>query len=880
MHSNQLSTKYNHLEVESKWYNYWMKKKLFRSLPDTRQPYTVLIPPPNVTGILHMGHILNNTIQDILVRRARMLGKNVCLVPGIDHASIATEAKVVTKLLEKGICKNDLSREQFFKYAWDWSYKHGKIILEQLKKLGVSCDWNRICFTMDKRRSKSVIKIFVYLYNKNLIYREIKMINWDPMAKTAISNEEIVYKKQKRKLYYIRYKIVGEDNYAVIATTRPETIFGDTAVCIHPNDKKNEYLKGKKVIVPLVEREIPIIEDTCVDIEFGTGCLKVTPAHDRNDYDLSKKYGLKILDIFNDDGTLNKYGLQYEGKDRFFVRDELEKKLTMLGLIKKIEIYKNEIGFSERTNVPIEPKLSMQWFLSMKNLSKPALKAVMDDRIHFYPSKFKNIYRRWMENIKDWNISRQLWWGHRIPAYFLSKEDFVVAETPEKALLLAKKKTGNLKLQLSDLKQDENSLDTWFSSWLWPISVFDGINKPNNEEINYYYPTTNLVTAPDIIFFWVARMIMSGYELRQKPCFNNVYFTGIVRDKLGCKMSKSLGNSPDPLNLIERYGADGVRMGLMLSASIGNDILFDDFFCEQGRNFNNKIWNVFRLIKGWQVVDVEQPEFSIIAILWFETQLSIIIEKNNSLFAKYRISEALMNIYKLFKDEFSGWYLEIIKPSNKQLIDKKTYQITLDFFDSLLKLFHPFIPFITEELWQLLSERKKNESIMLSTMPKAKFVDLARRIILKMEEVKEIISNIRIIRSQNNISNKEKFILQIIGNYTLDYKSVIIKMANLSTIVRVNERTSGTIPFLVRTVEYAILIKNKNYKVEDLDKLKKTLQYYRNFLYTILIKLNNKNFISKAPTQIIELEKKKQKDAESKIKSLEKIIFSLKKDNI
>ncbi|MDR2520538.1 MAG: valine--tRNA ligase [Bacteroidales bacterium OttesenSCG-928-I14] len=874
MRSNQISTKYNPLKVEKKWYNYWMRKKFFKSVPDARQPYSVVIPPPNVTGVLHMGHILNNTIQDILVRRSRMLGKNVCLVPGTDHASIATEAKIIAKLSKEGICKNDLTREQFLEYAWNWTRKYKKIILEQLKKIGISCDWDRTCFTMDKQRSKSVIKVFIHLYKKKMIYRSFRMINWDPVAKTAISNEEVIYKEQSGKLYYIKYKIVGENNYATIATTRPETIFGDTAVCINPNDKKNEYLKGKKVVVPFVNREIPVIEDDYVESEFGTGCLKITPAHDINDYILSKKYGLEILNIFNDDATLNKYGLQYEGKDRFFVRTEIEKDLNALGLIKEVKVYKNKIGFSERTNVPIEPRLSVQWFLAMKKLAKPALEAVMTDKIQFHPSRFKNIYRHWMENIKDWNISRQLWWGHRIPAYFLPEGDFVVAETQKKALVLARKKTGNSGLQLSDLQQDESSLDTWFSSWLWPIVVFNGINKPNNKEINYYYPTSDLVTAPDIIFFWVARMIISGYELRQKPCFHNVYFTGIVRDKLGNKMSKSLGNSPEPLDLINHYGADSVRLGLMLSSSIGNDIFFNEICCEQGRNFNNKMWNVFRLLKGWQVADTEQPESSTISILWFRTQLSLTIRRMNYSFSKYRISEALMNIYKLFKDDFSSWYLEIIKPKYGQSMDRKTYEVTLDFFDSLLRLFHPFIPFITEELWQFLKIRKENESIMFSTIPKVNFSE-NWLITEKMEEAKEIISNIRAVRLKKNISNKEKIVLQIIGSYKLDYASVIINMANLSDIEMVERRPNGAVFFLVKTTEYAVAIRRNIYTKEDLDKLKNTLQYYRDFLSYIQVKLNNKNFVSKAPVKIIEFEKKKKIDAESRIKSLEKIITSL-----
>jgi valyl-tRNA synthetase len=871
----EIATKYNPSEVESKWYQYWMEKGFFHSEPDEREPYTIVIPPPNVTGVLHMGHMLNNTIQDILIRRARMTGKNACWVPGTDHASIATEAKVVAKLAGEGIRKTDLTREQFLEHAWDWTHKHGGLILEQLKKLGASCDWQRTCFTMDAKRSESVIKVFVQLHNKGLIYRGVRMVNWDPAAKTAISDEEVNYREQKGKLYYLRYKIVGEAGYAVIATTRPETILGDTAVCIHPNDPKNAHLKGKKVIVPIANREVPIIEDEYVDIEFGTGCLKVTPAHDINDYLLGEKYKLEILDIFNDDGTLNQLGLQYEGKDRFEVREQIEKDLQEAGLMEKVEAYENKVGFSERTQVPIEPKLSMQWFLKMEAPAKPALEAVMNDTIQFFPAKFKNTYRHWMENIKDWNISRQLWWGHRIPAWFLPEGGYVVAETPEKALELAREKPGNAGLQLADLRQDEDTLDTWFSSWLWPISVFDGVNEPHNREIEYYYPTGDLVTAPDIIFFWVARMIMSGYELRQKPCFGKVYFTGLVRDKSGRKMSKSLGNSPEPLDLIADYGADGVRMGLMLSAPAGNDILFDETLCEQGRNFNNKIWNAFRLVKGWEVAEILQPESSAIAVRWFEMQLNKTMETVNDLFGKYRISEALMEVYKLFWDEFSSWYLEMIKPDYQQPIDRKTYQATLGFFEALLKLLHPFMPFITEELWQALEPRNEGESIMISLLPApdAGCIDE----LISFEEVKEIISGIRTVRLQKNIPNKETLELQVLGEYDGCYDPVIMKMAHLSGIEKVREKTPGAVSFLVKTTEFAVPLGSSMNPEEELEKLEKELKYQREFLESVLKKLSNENFVSKAPEKVIEMERKKQADAESKIKLLEENRKGMKK---
>ena len=751
----EIASKYNPAEVEGKWYQYWLDNGFFKSKPDGREPYTIVIPPPNVTGVLHMGHMLNNTIQDILIRRARMQGKNACWVPGTDHASIATEAKVVNRLAQQGIKKTDLTREDFLKHAWEWKEEHGGIILKQLRKLGASCDWDRTAFTMDELRSESVIKVFVDLYNKGLIYRGVRMVNWDPKALTALSDEEVIYKEEHSKLYYLRYKVEGdpEGRYAIVATTRPETIMGDTAMCINPNDPKNTWLKGKKVIVPLVNRVIPVIEDDYVDIEFGTGCLKVTPAHDVNDYMLGEKYNLPSIDIFNDNGTISEAGGLYVGMDRFDVRKQIEKDLEAAGLMEKVEAYENKVGFSERTNVPIEPKLSMQWFLKMEHLAQIALEPVMKDDIKFYPPKFKNTYRHWMENIKDWCISRQLWWGHRIPAYFLPEGGYVVAETAEKALEMAKEKTGNASLTMADLRQDEDVLDTWFSSWLWPISLFNGINDPDNQEINYYYPTSDLVTGPDIIFFWVARMIMAGYEYRGKMPFKNVYFTGIVRDKLGRKMSKSLGNSPDPLQLIEQYGADGVRMGLMMAAPAGNDIPFDDALCEQGRNFNNKIWNAFRLIKGWTVDStIEQPEAAATAVKWFKMQLDKTIAEMDDLFGKYRLSEAMMAVYKLFWDEFSSWYLEMVKPGYQQPVDKSTYLSTLGFFDALLRLLHPFMPFITEELWQALEPRKEGESLMVALIPEVAPVD--NLYLEDFEIAKEIVGGVRTIRLQKNIPNK------------------------------------------------------------------------------------------------------------------------------
>lgn len=872
----EIASKYNPAEVEDKWYRYWLDNDFFKSTPDHREPYTIVIPPPNVTGVLHMGHMLNNTIQDILVRRARMQGKNACWVPGTDHASIATEAKVVAKLAAEGIGKNSLTREEFLKHAWAWTHKHGGIILEQLKKLGASCDWSRTCFTMDDERSRSVIKVFVDLYNKGLIYRGIRMVNWDPAAQTAISDEEVIHKEEHGKLYYIRYKVEGEEGYAVIATTRPETIFGDVAVCIHPDDPKTAHLKGKKVIVPIANRIVPVIEDEYVDREFGTGFLKVTPAHDVNDYMLGEKYNLESLDIFNDNGTLNAYGLQYEGMERFDTRRKIEKDLEAMGLMEKVEAYTNSVGYSERTDVPIEPKLSMQWFLRMEQLAKPALEAVESDTIKFHPAKFKNMYRHWMENVKDWNISRQLWWGHQIPAYYLPEGGFVVAETETEALRLAREKTGNGNLRMADLRQDEDCLDTWFSSWLWPVSVFDGINRPDNEDVNYYYPTNDLVTAPEIIFFWVARMIISGYEYRKEACFHNVYFTGIVRDKIGRKMSKSLGNSPDPIELMNTYGADGVRMGMLLTSPAGNDLPFDESLCEQGRNFNNKIWNAFRLVKGWTAdASIEQPEASGIAVKWFRMQLDNTISEIDSLYGKYRLNEALMLAYKLFWDEFSSWYLEIIKPGYQQPIDKETYDATLGFFDALLRLLHPFMPFITEELWQALEPRKEGESIMVSAMPQAGEVDKA--FLESFDRVKEVIGGIRTIRLQKNIPNKDALSLQVAGVYTVAFNAVISKICNLSSISQVTDKAAGAVSFLVGTTEYAVPLGALINAEEELAKLEEERMYYEGFLASVMKKLGNESFVNKAPAQVIETERKKQADAESKIKSIAESIKTLKR---
>ena len=875
----EIASKYNPAEVEGKWYQYWLDNGFFKSKPDGREPYTIVIPPPNVTGVLHMGHMLNNTIQDILIRRARMQGKNACWVPGTDHASIATEAKVVNRLAQQGIKKTDLTREDFLKHAWEWKEEHGGIILKQLRKLGASCDWDRTAFTMDELRSESVIKVFVDLYNKGLIYRGVRMVNWDPKALTALSDEEVIYKEEHSKLYYLRYKVEGdpEGRYAIVATTRPETIMGDTAMCINPNDPKNTWLKGKKVIVPLVNRVIPVIEDDYVDIEFGTGCLKVTPAHDVNDYMLGEKYNLPSIDIFNDNGTISEAGGLYVGMDRFDVRKQIEKDLEAAGLMEKVEAYENKVGFSERTNVPIEPKLSMQWFLKMEHLAQIALEPVMNDDIKFYPPKFKNTYRHWMENIKDWCISRQLWWGHRIPAYFLPEGGYVVAETEEKALELAKEKCGNPNLTMSDLRQDEDVLDTWFSSWLWPISLFDGILNPGNEEINYYYPTSDLVTGPDIIFFWVARMIMAGYEYEGKMPFKNVYFTGIVRDKLGRKMSKSLGNSPDPLDLIDRYGADGVRMGMMLSAPAGNDILFDDALCEQGRNFNNKIWNAFRLVKGWEVSEeVPVPEAAELAMRWFESKQNAVAAELADLFGKYRLSEALMAVYKLFWDEFSSWYLEMIKPAYGQPINKKVYDTTIGFFDNLLHLLHPFMPFITEELWQHIVDRKDGESLMVSPISMSTEVDEA--FVQQFEVVKEVISNVRSIRLQKNIAQKEPLELQVVGeNPVAAFDAVIIKMCNLSAVTAVEAKADGAAAFMVGTTEFAVPLGNMIDVEAEIARMEAELKHKEGFLQGVLKKLSNEKFVNNAPAAVIEMERKKQADAESIISSLRESIAALKK---
>ena len=875
----ELASKYNPADVEGKWYQYWLDHKLFSSKPDGREPYTIVIPPPNVTGVLHMGHMLNNTIQDILVRRARMEGKNACWVPGTDHASIATEAKVVNKLAAQGIKKTDLTRDEFLKHAWEWTDEHGGIILKQLRKLGASCDWDRTAFTMDEKRSESVLKVFVDLYNKGLIYRGVRMVNWDPKALTALSDEEVIYKEEHGKLYYLRYKVEGdaEGRYAVVATTRPETIMGDTAMCINPNDPKNEWLKGKKVIVPLVNRVIPVIEDDYVDIEFGTGCLKVTPAHDVNDYMLGEKYNLPSIDIFNDNGTLSEAAGLYIGMDRFDVRKQIEKDLDAAGLLDKVEAYTNKVGYSERTNVVIEPKLSMQWFLKMQHFADMALPPVMNDDLKFYPAKYKNTYRYWMENIKDWCISRQLWWGHRIPAYFLPEGGYVVAATEEEALKLAKEKTGNPALTLEDLRQDEDCLDTWFSSWLWPISLFDGINNPGNEEIDYYYPTSDLVTGPDIIFFWVARMIMAGYEYEGKMPFKNVYFTGIVRDKLGRKMSKSLGNSPDPLELIEKFGADGVRMGMMLAAPAGNDILFDDALCEQGRNFCNKIWNAYRLVSGWTIDDSQPvPEAARLASFWFESKQNEVAAEVADLFSKYRLSEALMAVYKLFWDEFSSWYLEMIKPAYGQGIHSSIHSAAISFFDNLLHLLHPFMPFITEELWQQMYEREEGESLMVCPLTINTYVD--GETVRQFEVVKEVISNVRSIRLQKNIAQKETLELQVVGeNPIAEFNPVIMKMCNLSAIDVVDTKTEGAASFMVGTTEYAVPLGNMIDVEAEIARMEAELKHKEGFLQGVMKKLSNEKFVNNAPAAVLELERKKQADAESIINSLKESIAALKK---
>ena len=891
----ELASKYDPQAVESKWYQYWLDNKLFSSKPDGREPYTVVIPPPNVTGVLHMGHMLNNTIQDILVRRARMEGKNACWVPGTDHASIATEAKVVNRLAQQGIKKTDLTREEFLKHAWDWTHEHGGIILKQLRKLGASCDWDRTAFTMDETRSRAVIHVFCDLYKKGLIYRGVRMVNWDPKAQTALSDEEVIYKDEHSKLYHLKYYVVEKDcqqvdeenvihkdekgYYAVVATTRPETIMGDSAMCINPEDKKNTWLKGKHVIVPLVNREIPVIEDTYVDIEFGTGCLKVTPAHDINDHALGLKHGLETIDIFNDNGTISEAAGLYVGMDRMDVRKQISIDLQNAGLMEKIEDYNNKVGFSERTNVPIEPKLSTQWFLKMQHFADIALPPVMDDDIEFYPKKYKNTYRHWLENIKDWCISRQLWWGHRIPAYYFDnagKKDFVVAETAEEALKLAQEKNANIKAE--DLEQESDCLDTWFSSWLWPISLFDGIENPDNEEINYYYPTSDLVTGPDIIFFWVARMIMAGYEYRGKMPFKHVYFTGIVRDKLGRKMSKSLGNSPDPLDLIDKFGADGVRMGMMLSAPAGNDILFDESLCEQGRNFNNKIWNAFRLVKGWETADIEQPKSAEIAVKWFDAKLKEINEEMQKQFKEYRISEALMTVYKLFWDEFSSWYLEMVKPAYGQPIDQKSYDATLRFFDALLKMLHPFMPFITEELWQHIYDRKDGESIMCEKLEMPAPTAEEQKLAADIEAVKQIIAGVRTVRNQKNIAQKEQLSLQVVGKNDFEaFNEVTLKMANLDKIEVIAEKSADASSFMVGTDEFAVPLGDLIDVAAEIEKAEAQLKHLEGFLMGVRKKLSNENFVAHAPEKVVALERKKESDSVEKIAALKATIEELKK---
>ena len=918
----ELASKYDPREVESKWYQYWIDNKLFSSKPDGREPYTIVIPPPNVTGVLHMGHMLNNTIQDILVRRARMEGKNACWVPGTDHASIATEAKVVKKLAEQGIKKHDLTRDEFLKHAWDWTHEHGGIILKQLRRLGASCDWDRTAFTMDETRSKSVIKVFVDLYNKGLIYRGMRMVNWDPKALTALSTEEVVYKEEQSHLFHLKYYVDGLEKldnleeleeqgniihkdekgyYAVVATTRPETIMGDTAMCINPKDPKNQWLKGRKVIVPLVNRVIPVIEDRYVDIEFGTGCLKVTPAHDTNDYMLGKTHNLETIDIFNADGTISEQSPIYVGMDRFDCRKQITKDLKEAGLMEKVEDYVNKVGYSERNpDTAIEPRLSLQWFLKMKHFADIALPPVLNGEMKFYPQKYVNTYKNWLENIQDWCISRQLWWGHRIPAYYYgepaddaSDEKFVVAETAEEALELARKESGNANLTLADLRQDEDALDTWFSSWLWPVSLFDGINNPGNEEINYYYPTSDLVTAPDIIFFWVARMIMAGEEYMGTFPFKNVYFTGIVRDKLGRKMSKSLGNSPDPIELIEKFGADGVRMGMMLSAPAGNDILFDESLCEQGRNFNNKIWNAFRLVKGWKVEDnassssntsctSSSSSSNAIAVAWFEAKMKQVNAEIDDLFSKYRISEALMAVYKLFWDEFSSWYLEMIKPAyingEAQPIDRQTYEATLNFFNNLLKMLHPFMPFITEELWQHLYDRKDGESIMRDCLKMERLTSEEEKLINDIEQVKQIVSGVRMVRSQKNIAPKEKLeLLTVNANRYETYNDVIAKMGNLKGITVVKEKAADASAFMVGTDEYAVPLGDMIDVAAEIEKAEAQLKHLEGFLMGVKKKLSNEKFVANAPEAVVAMERKKEHDAEEKIAALKDSIAELQK---
>ncbi len=874
----EISSKYSPQDTEGKWYQHWLDKNYFHSTPDEREPYTIVIPPPNVTGVLHMGHMLNNTIQDVLIRRARMQGKNACWVPGTDHASIATEAKVVNKLAQQGIKKTDLTREEFLKHAWDWTHEHGGIILKQLRRLGASCDWERTSFTMDETRSKSVIHVFCDLYNKGLIYRGVRMVNWDPAALTALSDEEVVYKEEHSKLFYLRYKVEGEDTYAIVATTRPETIMGDTAMCINPNDPKNAHLKGKKVIVPLVGRAIPVIEDEYVDIEFGTGCLKVTPAHDVNDYMLGEKYNLQSINIFNDDATISEAAGMYVGMDRDAVRKQIVKDLDAAGLLEKVEDYNNKVGYSERTHVAIEPKLSMQWFLKMEHLAEIALKPVIDGDIQFYPSKYVNLYRHWLENIKDWCISRQLWWGHQIPAYYLPEGGYVVAETPEEALKLAKEKAGD-HITMDDLRQESDCLDTWFSSWLWPLSLFDGILNPDNEEFKYYYPTNDLITGPDIIFFWVARMIMAGEEYQKEVPFKKVYFTGIVRDKLGRKMSKSLGNSPDPIELIDKYGADGVRVGMMLTAPAGNDLPFDEALCEQGRNFCNKMWNALRLVKGWKVDEnIAQPETAKVAMRWFEERFQQVLQETNDNLDKYRLSDALMGIYKLVWDDFCSWYLEMVKAPMGQPLDAVTYNATVTFFENLMKILHPFMPFITEDIWHLLKERQDGDDLIIAQQPAQKVVD--NDILNQFLFTQDVINNIRKIRAEKNISMKEAIELIVVdkdGSVNKEFDSVIMKLCNVSSINYVTETPQDAFGFLVKATEYFIPVTDNIDTEAEIKKLEEELAYAQGFLKSVEAKLSNEKFVNGAPAAVVDKERKKKSDAEAKIKVIEQQLATLKK---
>ena len=873
----EIRKKYNPIQVEDRWYKYWMENDYFKSTPDERESYTIVIPPPNVTGVLHMGHMLNNTLQDVLVRRARMLGKNACWVPGTDHASIATEAKVVNKLKQEGISKEDLTREEFLQHAWEWKEKHGGIILDQLKKLGASCDWDRTSFTMDEKLSASVLEVFVDLYKKGLIYRGFRMVNWDPQAKTTVSDEEVNHKEVNSKLYYVNYQLENSKEFVTIATTRPETILGDTAICINPNDERFKHLKGKKVIVPISGRLIPIIEDDYVDPEFGTGCLKITPAHDQNDKIIGERHGLAVIDILNDDATLNQHGLHYQGKDRFVVRKEISKELDSLGVLLKVEDYQTKVGCSERTDAVIEPKISVQWFVKMDKLSAPALDAVMNDEVQLVPAKFKNTYRHWMENVHDWCISRQLWWGHQIPAYFYGDglNDFVVAKTIEEALLLAKEVTGNNDLKVTDLKQDEDVLDTWFSSSLWPISVFNGIMEPNNEEINYYYPTNDLVTAPEILFFWVARMILTGYEYRGVRPFENVYLTGIVRDKQGRKMSKSLGNSPDPIELMKKYGADGVRVGMLLCSPAGNDLPFDESLCEQGRNFSNKIWNAFRLVKGWESASIDQPKSSQIAINWFDSKLSETIKSINVNYDKFRISEVLMSVYKLVWDDFCSSYLEMIKPAYQKPIDKTTLEVTLTYFEDILKLLHPFMPFISEEIWSLISERTSEERLIVASWPIE--TDIDSKILTDEKFAAEVISGIRTIRKEKNIPNKDQIELFVKRNETIDqsFDSVITKLGNLSVLNYVDKKVDGALSFRVKSNEYYIPLAGTVNIEEEIATLTQELEYTKGFLNSVMKKLSNERFVNNAPEQVIANERKKQSDAEAKIKTIQEQLSAI-----